>query len=116
MIYLCSPYTRYAAGIWAAYAEAARIAGAFIKAGVPVFSPIAHSHSIAMEADIDPLDGAFWKNADEPFIALCDECYVAMMDGWRDSSGVAYEIEAFTKAGKRVQYLDPETLKLRDAP
>lgn len=116
MIYIASPYSRYPRGIWAAYTEVSRIAGAFVKAGVPVFSPIAHSHSLAMEADLDPLDGAFWKNADEPFIALCDECYVAMMDGWRESSGVAHEIEAFTKAGKRVSYLDPDTLAVRSEP
>jgi len=116
VIYLATPYTKYQAGIWPAYKEAARIAGGLLKLGHDVYSPIAHSHPLAVYGGLDPLDGALWQRVDAPFLAMCDECVVALMDGWQESAGVAHEIAEFRKAGKRVRYLDPPTLELRDAP
>ena len=42
--YLASPYSKYPEGTQAAFEMACWQAGLLIRAGVPVFSPIAHSH------------------------------------------------------------------------
>ena len=115
MIYLASPYTKYKYGIWPAYKEAARIAGLLTKQGYQVYSPIAHSHPLAVYGGIDPLDREIWKRVDAPFLVMCSECLVAMMDGWRESAGVTFEIAEFERAGKPVRYLDPATLQISDA-
>jgi hypothetical protein len=114
VIYLASPYTKYKPGIWQAYMEAARIAGVLTGLGVQVYSPIAHSHPLALYGNLDPLDGKLWQRVDAPFLALCDECLVAKMDGWQESSGVTHEIAEFKKAGKPVRYLDPKTLAISE--
>jgi hypothetical protein len=118
MQYLASPYTKYPqelGGIWGAYKEAARVAGLLTKQGLEIYSPIVHSHPLAHYGKLDPLDGALWQRIDAPFLALCDECIVAMMAGWRESAGVTHEISEFRRAGKRVRYLDPVTLEISDA-
>jgi len=117
MIYLCSPYTSYRNGdIWAAYQEAARIAGLLTKQGHTVYSPVVHSHPLAIYAKIDPLNWQFWMKADAPFVAACQECLVAMMEGWRESQGVTAEIAEFQRVGKPVHYVDPVTLKISEKP
>lgn len=109
--YMASPYTRYVAGPEAAFIEASRIAGQLAKQGIIVFSPIAHSHPLAVYGGVDGLDGPFWKKFDAPFITACDSLIVAMMDGWRASEGVTHEIAEFRKAGKPILYLDPATME-----
>lgn len=110
--YLATPYTRYPAGIDAAFREAARVAGKLLAAGVNVYSPIAHSHPLAIYGGLDPLDYSFWLPANETMIRLCDQLIVVHMDGWDKSIGVRVEVEAFEKAGKPIWDCDPETLQL----
>ncbi len=116
MIYLATPFTHYPHGPEAAFIEAARIAGKLSLRGHAVFSPIAHGHAMAVHAEIDAYDAALWESINRPFVALCSECWVAMMDGWRDSDGIRQEIEDFTCADKVVRYLDPKTLRLSMTP
>jgi hypothetical protein len=117
LVYLASPYSKYEYGIDEAAHQVARIAGHLIKNGVTAYSPIAHTHAIALAANIDPLDHSIWLPFDEIMMAYCDAMCIALMDGWQDSIGVRYEIEQFR--GKRwdpknppigikpVYYIDP---------
>lgn len=56
--YLATPYSRYAAGIEAAFQAASEQAAILVRHGIPVFCPIAHTHPIAIHGDIDPFDHA----------------------------------------------------------
>lgn len=112
--YLATPYTKYPAGIWPAYKEAARIAGALCGAGINVYSPIAHSHPLAIYGGVDPLDHDLWKRVDAPFVDICGGLIVAMMTGWETSAGITHEIAEFTAAGKPVRHLDPATMALSE--
>ena len=105
--YVGTVYSRHEHGIHAANWEASLIAGYLMRAGIPVFSPIAHTHGIAMAAGIDPIDHAIWMPLDRPMMDGAALLVVAMMDGWAESKGIGMEIEAFRQAGKSVVYVDP---------
>jgi nucleoside 2-deoxyribosyltransferase len=107
--YLATPYTNHPDGHEAAFLEACETAALLIRSGVPVFSPITHSHSIAA-----CLPGYqthdFWMNVDKPFMRTAFGAIVVRMKGWRESRGVAYEIEFFQSRGKPVFYIEPGEL------
>src|SRR3990167_1959103 len=58
--YLATPYTRYPAGIRAAFADAAKLAARLLVTGLKVYSPITHTHPLAIYGHLDPLDHAIW--------------------------------------------------------
>ncbi|MCC7253837.1 DUF1937 family protein [Hyphomicrobium sp.] len=116
IFYMASPYSKYAAGIWPAYREAARIAGRLVDAGLNIFSPIVHSHPLAAYGDIDPLNHALWMKADAPFCAMAGGLLVVQMDGWHESKGVLAEIEIFRAADKPIFYVCPQTLAIEAEP
>ena len=45
--YLATPYSKFPGGLDAAYVEACKAQALLIKAGVPVFCPISHTHGPA---------------------------------------------------------------------
>jgi Domain of unknown function (DUF1937) len=108
--YLATPYSRYPGGIEAAFMDAACLAARLLRIGVKVYSPICHTHPIAMCGNIDPLDHAIWMPFDEAMMRVCDMLIVAHMPSWETSKGIAMEVEHFEKAGKRIFDLDPVTL------
>lgn len=108
--YVGTPYSKYAGGIEAAFKAACEITGRLIVKGIPVFSPIAHSHPIAEHAGIDPMSHAIWLEADRPLMEAAHGMIVVMLPGFAESHGVAHEVEYFTKAGKPVYWLDPGAL------
>ncbi|MGA9855097.1 MAG: DUF1937 family protein [Gammaproteobacteria bacterium] len=112
LAYLASPYTKYPRGIDAAFGDVCALAAPLIRTGVNVFSPIAHSHPIAVNGGHDPLDQDFWKEIDAIFLDKCDVLIVAHMDGWKESRGIAHEIEVFERAGKPIFDLDPMSLSM----
>jgi hypothetical protein len=116
LCYLATPYTKYPEGIESAFILAASIAGVLLKRGVKIYSPIAHTHPIAVHAFLDPLDHKIWLPFDQAMMERSDILVVAKMRGWDRSFGVAHEIEWFTEAGKPVCYLDPATLKASANP
>jgi hypothetical protein len=108
--YLATPYTRYPHGLEEAYRLALRQAGLLIKAGVPVFSPIAHTHPIAMECGFDPKDVDFWLKVDAPMIGISHGIIIVEAESWETSRGIAHEHDEFTAAGKPVLRMQPNTL------
>lgn len=105
--YLGTPYSKYAGGTEEAFFRACEIAARLIACKIPVFSPIAHSHPIAELGGLDALDHGIWLPADRPFMEAAFGLIVGMMPGWKESVGLAHEIEFFREAGKPVIYLDP---------
>lgn len=107
IVYLATPYSKYPKGIERAFTKAARITGRLIAEGVNVFSPIAHTHSVAQYADLDPLDHKIWLPYDEAIMNRMDALVVCMMEGWEASYGLKHEIRYFISLDKAVLYLDP---------
>ena len=79
-----------------------------IRCQVPVFSPIAHSHPIALIGGIDPKSHDVWLPADEPLMLSACGVIVAMLPGWQDSHGVEAEIKLFKQSSKPVLYMMPD--------
>jgi hypothetical protein len=105
--YLATPYTLYPLGREEAFKMACRVTADLFRAGVPVFSPIAHSHPIAMHGGIDPTDHETWMRADRPMMAAAHGLIVFKAAGWAQSKGVQVEIETFRRAGKPVLFMAP---------
>lgn len=112
LYYLATPYTKYAKGINAAFMDAAELAARLLGAGHKVYSPIAHTHPVAIHGKIDPLDHDIWLPFDGAMMAKCDALLVAHMDGWQQSKGVLHEIQVFAKASKPIFDLDVDTLAM----
>jgi hypothetical protein len=112
LYYLATPYSKYAKGIEVAFADAAALAARLLVAGHKVYSPIAHTHPLAVHGKLDPLDHAIWLPFDGAMMRACDAILVAHMDGWQQSKGVLHEIRVFAKANKPIFDLDPDTLAI----
>lgn len=102
--YMPSPYTNYPRGREQAYHDACLAAAEFIKRGIHVFSPVAHSHPIAELGGIDPLDHEIWMPLDLAILDRFDGLVIPMMLGWRESEGVTKEIKRAEAGGKTVSY------------
>lgn len=109
-VYLGSPYTRYVEGIESAYVEACKAAAKLISRGYPAYSPIAHTHPVAMYGGLDPLNHDLWLEADRPLMDAAAALVVLMLPGWKESLGLAHEIAVFRQAGKPIIYAMPEAL------
>lgn len=105
--YLATPYTKYPYGVEAAFQLAARNAGILARKGVPIFSPIAHTHPLAMAASLDPLNGDFWLKLDEPMMHAAYGLVMLMAESWELSNGMKVELEIFQKAKKPVIWMKP---------
>lgn len=106
MIYLASPYSHPDAIVRERrFREVCRVAARLIRKGNVVFSPVAHSHAIALCGV--PSDWHFWERQDRLFLHTCDELVVLMLTGWRESTGVQAEIRIAEELGKPVRYLAP---------
>lgn len=100
--YLATPYSRYPGGIERAHKSACMLTGALMRLTIPVYSPIAHSHPIAMTAKIDPCSHDFWLPVCGPMMRAAHGIIVAEFPGWDQSVGMKHEIDWFVAAGKPV--------------
>lgn len=110
LVYLASPYSKYPRGIEQAFIDISVIAARLLQEGVKVYSPIAHTHPLALYSGLDPLDHNIWLTFDEAIMERSDACVVAMMEGWDTSKGVEHEIKFFQARTRPVHLLDPITL------
>lgn len=109
MIYLASPYSHHDPAIREArFQSVCRAAAALIRAGHAVFSPIAHSHSIA--AFGLPTDWAYWQAQMRHHLETSAEVVVLTLDGWQQSVGIAAEVAIAGELDKPVRFLAPDDL------
>lgn len=107
MIYLACPYSHKDANVREfRFMKANRAAAKLIGEGKFVYSPISHTHSIALEGAM-PLDWAYWQSLDEFYIGICDEVVVLKIPGWQESRGIKCEIAIAEALDKPVSYMEP---------
>jgi hypothetical protein len=113
LIYLASPYSPVPPETpWAdairdrRFRAVCRAAARLLRDGHHIFSPIAHSHALALAGAL-PTDWHFWKAYDEALLAVCAELWVLMLPDWESSTGVAAEIAWATERGMPVRYVCP---------
>ena len=106
LIYLASPYSHDDPDVRQDRFNAVCLKAAeLMLKGYFVFSPIAHTHPIALASDL-PKGFDYWQEYNEKMIGLCDKVFVYRLDGWEESEGIAGEIEYAKELGKEVRYLD----------
>lgn len=111
LYYLATPYSKYPKGLEHAFRDAARLTARLLVEGLKVYSPIAHTHPIAIHGGLDPLAHDVWLPFDEAIMAKADALLVAHMEGWNDSFGIAHEIGVFKQADKPIYHLFLEPLE-----
>lgn len=105
MIYLATPYTHRDNFVMEnRYREALECAADLIKQGKRVYSPIVHFHPMACIYGL-PRDIEFWGTMAFDMIDRCDEFVVLLMEGWKESLGIAREVEYAAEQGKPISYL-----------
>lgn len=112
-IYLASPYTDASADVMEARFNAVcYIAGKLMAQGLAVFSPIAHTHPIAVRCDL-PRDWEFWQRYDRAMLVGASKVIVAKLPGWERSKGVAAEVAIAGELGIPVEYIYVQSGDLR---
>lgn len=106
-VYLASPYSSHPEGLEAAFQLACQEAAMFVRAKVPVFSPVVHSHSVAVAGDIDPASHAIWLPMDVPMLRPATIMVVVDGPGRRESKGIAGELTAALALRMPVWFKEP---------
>ena len=106
LIYLASPYSHRDATVrQQRFETVCRITSRLIQEGHLIFSPIAHSHPIAVAGGL-PLSFDFWLSFDRRMLRLCDELWIAKIDGWEESIGIQHEIRLAETMGMPVKFIE----------
>ncbi len=109
--YLAGPYSHFDQEVMMLRFKALTLAaGWLIKRGYKVFSPVTHSHPIAIENDIEVSFNG-WKEFDLMMVDLSDSLTVVMLPGWRNSVGVLTEIKRAETQGKPITWLPVATFE-----
>jgi hypothetical protein len=99
LVYLASPYSHHDPTVVESRFEAVcREAARLMADGLHIYSPIAHTHPIAMRGAL-PTDWAYWEAYDTAIISRCTELRVLKLDGWDTSRGVSAEMQIADSLG-----------------
>ena len=82
------------------------VAAQMMEDGDFVFSPISHSHPIALAGNL-PGDWAYWEKYDRAMLENCLRLVVLCLPGWRESEGVQAEMKIASELGLPVTYVAP---------
>jgi hypothetical protein len=105
LVYLACPYSHPDPAVRAARFEAANRAAAKLMAeGLLVFSPISHTHPIALAGGL-PTGWDYWERYDRAILHQCRAMFVLPLDGWCESAGVRAEMLLAEEMGLPVYFL-----------
>ena len=106
-IYLASPYThQYKCVEVERFNLVCECAAFLMKKGYHIFSPIAHTHPIAMVGDL-PTHFEYWQDYDKAMLRNAGGLWVLCLSGWELSTGIKGEIELAKEYGVPIHYLQP---------
>jgi hypothetical protein len=108
LVYLAIPYSHPDPGVreWR-FRQANTVSAQLMGQGHKVFSPITHTHPIAVQCGL-PLGFDFWQEYDEAILAACAEMVVITLDGWQQSKGVQGEMEIAKRLGIPIRFMEAE--------
>ena len=93
LVYLAVPYSDPDPSVRERRFQAANeAAGILMRAGLYVYSPISHSHPIAIAGGL-PLDWDYREGYDREILSHCGALVVLEIAGWRESTGVTGELK-----------------------
>lgn len=107
MIYVASPYThKYKDVVENRIQETKKFVNWLIRSGYHPLSIPIHYHDMATEFSL-PKTAEFWNEFCQPFLLRSNAVFVLMIDGWKESVGVTYEIETAQKFKISTFYYQP---------
>ena len=108
LIYLAVPYSHADPHIRDKRWMAANMAAAkLMSQGLYIFSPISHTHPIAVvSGGTLPIGWEFWEGFDRQYLNVCKKVIVLRIPGWDTSKGVTAEIKIAGELGIPVEYMD----------
>lgn len=108
MIYLAGPYSHESSVIKNnRFEKLTDVAAQLMNEGNIVYSPITHSHPIAIKHSL-PGDWGYWQASCEAMLSRCDKMVIVKMEGWEKSVGLAGEIEIANALGIPIEYYKGE--------
>jgi len=106
--YLGTPYSKYPSGHESAARQAAIIVADLLRHGIDAYSPIVHSHSVAVHGKINPMNFELWHKYNNRMIHAAWGFLIAKLPGWQDSEGIKMEVKQFLEIQKPIGFLDIE--------
>lgn len=106
LIYLAVPYSHPDPAVrQERFEKVNSMAARLMQAGYLIFSPISHTHPIALAGGL-PTGWEYWQAYDRAVLKSCSAMLVYALHGWRESKGVAGEIAIAQELGIPVRYVD----------
>lgn len=106
LIYLATPYSHEDPVIRQQRFEIVnRVAASLMSDGNYIFSPISHTHPIALAGDL-PTCWDYWEQYGRVMLSACVSLYVLCQPGWKESKGVTAEIVIAEEMGLPIEYID----------
>jgi len=106
-IYLACPYTHADPEIMEERFKSATLAASWIRQqGYLVFSPITHSHPMALIREL-PRDFSYWQADAELMVGFCKEIVILKIEGWERSTGIRREVELAYSLSRPVSFMIP---------
>ena len=107
LVYLATPYSHGDPAVMQERFEVVnRVAADLMRAGVHIYSPISHTHPIALAGEL-PRGWDFWEQYDRVILSACCRVIVLRQPGWSESKGVTAEVAIAMEMGLPVEYMDP---------
>lgn len=109
LIYLFSPYSHDDDQVKEQrYDAACEYAAKLFRAGLHVFSPIAHCHGIARYGLPGGID--FWRPYCDLMLSKSDSGVILGIDGWRESDGIKHELRQVQDREFPILVCEPDEL------
>ena len=106
LIYIATPYSSPDPRVqWERFKTVNKVSAELMEKGKYVFSPISHTHPIAIEGDL-PKDWDYWEGYDRLMLSKCTKLLVVMADGWQESIGVKAEIGIAKELNIPIEYME----------
>ena len=116
IVYLAVPYSHPDLIVRQARFQTANICAAHLmRQGMHVFSPISHTHPIALAGQL-PLGFDYWGAFDMAFLSVAKRIIVVTVDGWKESVGVTKEIAIADGLGLPISFMCTGCFDLRSHP
>lgn len=113
-VYLAAPYTHKDLKVQTQrYLLVTRAAAWLLRHGHLVYSPVTHCHPMAIHGEL-PGTWQFWQHIDTAYLRHSHMLVLLPLHGWRESVGVAHELEFARKLGIKVCSLKGDLEECRD--